>query len=339
MENDQSGDASVEESVSTAPPSFSVQARGFDDAETATKVATLVGKIIRELGRYIRLQSLDGVTVAFDYDQALLDLDRGYESSHRLQATNSHVLGVAMTPSVIRDGELKSHILVRAPVLLPLLDDADQEGIRAAVHVLAHECGHVEVTRQFEQCFPGVILRSQLPLLDTLRWDTIFAVWDEYAVTWISASFGSDQTDGYNQTLLADLKALDDLNNKLIRAYRVHGNVDQILSEVYRNCGNLLKFGGYCLGNLRGKNIPWRERNDLNSVLQGHWFEPIFQQLSDACAELAESYGEWTDMDAFLSISNILDDLVCRAGLHVTAQPGGGAYVEIPFTLKTLPPV
>lgn len=59
MENDPSGVGSVEESVSTAPPSFSVQVRGFDDAETATKVATLVGKIIRELGRYIRLQSLD----------------------------------------------------------------------------------------------------------------------------------------------------------------------------------------------------------------------------------------------------------------------------------------
>lgn len=40
MENDPSGIGSVEESVSTAPPLFSVQARGFDDAETATKVAT-----------------------------------------------------------------------------------------------------------------------------------------------------------------------------------------------------------------------------------------------------------------------------------------------------------
>jgi hypothetical protein len=190
MENDQSSDENIIEPASTAPPSFSVQARGVDDTETATKVATLVGTIVRELGRHIGLQALDGVTVAFDYDQALLDLDRGYESSHQLRATNSHVFGVAMTPSVIRDGELKSHILVRAPILLPLFDDADEEGIRTAIHVLAHECGHVEVTRQFDQCFPGVILRGQLPLLDTLRWNTIFAVWDEYAVTWISAPFG-----------------------------------------------------------------------------------------------------------------------------------------------------
>lgn len=339
MEHDQSSCDDVAEPLSTAPPSFSVQARGFAEAEAATKVATLVGEIIRALGRHIGLQTLDGVTIAFDYDQALLDLDRGYDSSHQLQATKSHVYGVAMTPSVIRDGELKSHILVRAPILLPLLDDADEQGIQTAVHVLAHECGHVEVTQQFDRCFPGVILRRQLPLLDTLRWNTIFAVWDEYAVTWISAPFGADQTDGYNQTFLADLQTLDDRNNELIRAYRTHWNVEQILTEIYRNCGNLLKFCGYCIGNLRGKNIPWPGRNDLTTVMEGHWFEPIFQRLSEACSGLADSYGEWTDMGAFLSISKILDELVCRAGLNVTAQPDGGACVDIPFTPQTIPNV
>ena len=337
MEHDQSSGDDVAEPVSTAPRSFSVQAQGFAETETATKLATLVGEIIRALGRHIRLQTLDGVTIAFDYDQALLDLDRGYQSSHKLQATKSHVYGVAMTPSVIRDGELKSHILVRAPILLPLLDDADEEGIRAAVHVLAHECGHVEVTQLFDRCFPGVILRLQLPLLDNLRWNTIFSVWDEYAVTWISAPFGADQTDAYNKTFLADLQTLDDRNNELIRAFRVHENVAQILAEIYHSCENLLKFCGYCIGNLRGKNVSWRERDDLTSVLQGHWFEPFFKSLSEACDELAKKYGEWTDMDAFLSISNIVDDLVCRAGLKVTSQPEGGAYVDIPFTLQTMP--
>jgi len=325
------------ESTSTAPPSFSIQARGFAEAEIATRLATLVGEIIRALGKHIGLQTLDGVTVAFDYDQALLELDRGYDSSHQLRATKSHVYGVAMTPSVIREGKLKSHILVRAPVLLPLLDDADEEGIRTAIHVLAHECGHVEVTQQFDRCFPNVILQRQLPLLDTLRWDTIFAVWDEYAVTWISAPFGTDPTDGYNQTLLADLQTLDGRNNELIRAYRIHGNVEQVLSEIYRNCGNLLKFGGYCIGNLRGRDAHWRERDDLTSVIVGHWFEPFFQSLSEACSGLADMYGEWTDMDAFLSISSVLDALVCRAGLNVTAQPDGSAYVDIPFTIQTMP--
>jgi len=337
MGRELTGSDDAVEPISTAPPSFSVQARGFGDTETATQLATLVGEIVRTLGRYIELQTLDGVTVAFDYDQALLELDRGYESSHQLQASKSHVIGVAMTPSVIREGELKSHIFVRAPVLLPLLDNADEEGIRTAIHVLAHECGHVEVTKQFDRCFPNVILKRQLTLLDTFRWATIFAVWDEYAVTWISATFGADQTDGYNQTLLADLQTLDDRNNELIRAYRIHGNVDQILAEIYRSCGNLLKFGGYCIGNLRGKEIHWRERDDLTAVLVGHWFEPFFQRLSEVCSGLADSYGKWTDMDTFLSISEILDELVCRAGLNVTLQSDGSAYVDIPFAIQTMP--
>lgn len=339
MESEHLASAEIAEPVSTVPSSCSVQVRGFAEAEaeTATRLATVVGGIIQALGRYIELHTLDGVTLAFDYDQALLELDRGYISSRQLQATKSHVYGVAMTPTVIRDGELKSHILVCAPILMPLLDEANEEGISAAVHLLAHECCHVEVTKKFDQCFPNMLLKRRLSLLDTLRWDTIFAVWDEYAVTWIAADFGADQTDGYNHTLLADLHTLDDRNNELIRAYRIHGDVEQILAEIYSNCRNLLRFCGYCIGNLRGKGIEWRECDDLASVLVGHWFEPYLQSLIDACSGLANSYGEWTDIDDFLSISTVLDNLVSRAGLNVIAQPDGGAYVDIPFTTHTMP--
>lgn len=61
MEHDQSSCDDVAEPLSTAPPSCSVQARGFAEAETATKVATC--EIIRALGRHIGLQTLDGVTI------------------------------------------------------------------------------------------------------------------------------------------------------------------------------------------------------------------------------------------------------------------------------------
>ncbi len=336
MDQPTSGANSLEEMVSTAPTSFNVQARGFADTETATRLATFVGETIRALGKLISLQSLDGVTIAYDYDQALLELDRGYETSHQLKATNSHVLGVAMTPSVIREGQLKSHIFVRAETLLPLLDPNDEAGIRLAVHLLAHECGHVEVTQQFERCFPGVLLRGQMPLLETLRWDTIFGVWDEYAVTWIAANISSDPTASYNQALLTEVGAFDERNNAFIRDYRWHSNVDQILSEIHRSCGNLLKFAGYAIGNLRGKNLSWRDSEDLASVLTGHWFEPFLQALCDACEGVASNYGEWTDMEDFKTISAVLDDLVCRAGLFITEQEDGGAYVHIPFTDETM---
>jgi hypothetical protein len=48
----------------------------------------------------------------YDYAQALASLNRGYEIKHVLTPSDGHAVGIAMTPSVIRDGRLMSHIVV-----------------------------------------------------------------------------------------------------------------------------------------------------------------------------------------------------------------------------------
>ena len=101
----------------TAPPSMPVCVRAFDSVERATDFANLLAEYARELSRWINLERLDGFTVADDYPQALLELDRGYESSNRLTPTDEHAIGVAMTPAVIRDGTIKNHILINAAVI------------------------------------------------------------------------------------------------------------------------------------------------------------------------------------------------------------------------------
>ena len=56
-----------------------VSARGFKDAETATRFAHVLAHVVRVVSRYIDLSRLDGITIAYDYDVALAALDRGYE--------------------------------------------------------------------------------------------------------------------------------------------------------------------------------------------------------------------------------------------------------------------
>ncbi|MGH6754239.1 MAG: hypothetical protein ACREDP_18950 [Bradyrhizobium sp.] len=97
--------------------------RGFDTEEHARAFGNLVATYVRSLSRDIDMSALDGITVAADYAQALLELDRGYETRHKLTPSEGIALGVAMTPAVIRDGKVKSHILFNAGVLLPLEDE------------------------------------------------------------------------------------------------------------------------------------------------------------------------------------------------------------------------
>ncbi|WP_316235302.1 MULTISPECIES: hypothetical protein [unclassified Bradyrhizobium] len=132
----------------TAPENMSISLRCFDTEVYARAFGDLVATYVRTLSRYIDLTALDGITIAFDYPQALLDLDRGYETKHKLTPSEGIVLGVAMTPAVIRDGKIKSHMLFNAGVLLPL-EDEQNEFYEQALHTLAHECAHVEVTERY----------------------------------------------------------------------------------------------------------------------------------------------------------------------------------------------
>ncbi len=65
----------------------------------ARRIGNAVGDWVRGFGHRFDLSRLDGVTVAFDYAQALAELDRGYETTFRLTPSDGHAIGVAMTPT------------------------------------------------------------------------------------------------------------------------------------------------------------------------------------------------------------------------------------------------
>ena len=144
----------------SAPETFGVCVRDWNGEATAQQLVECAGGFTRELSRYIDLSNLDGLTLGGDYSKALAELDRGYESTIVLTPSNDAAIGIAMTPSVIRGGRLKSHIVLNAALAAGLLD-AEHELFRLALHTLAHESAHVEVTAAFEHCFPNVLLRSR----------------------------------------------------------------------------------------------------------------------------------------------------------------------------------
>ena len=126
------------DSAPTCPGGLPFSMRGFETKQRATEFGQLVGAYIHEFSRDFDLSQLDGVTIAYDYVQALLDLDRGYETSHRLTPSDTHVIGIAMTPCVMRGSNLKSHIILDANFLV-LLESTDHDDFGLALHMLAHD--------------------------------------------------------------------------------------------------------------------------------------------------------------------------------------------------------
>ena len=321
----------------TAPDKFCVSVKGLKDGEQATLLGQTVGACVNELSLHIDLSGLDGVTIAVDYRQAVLDLDRGYESSLPLTPTEDVVVGVAMTPTVMRDGNVKSHIVLNAAIVLNLLDPS-HEGFRLALHLLAHECAHVEVTRKFDSAFPGILLQHHhTDIHETLRWKAILACWDEYAATWISAGIGRDPTADYEDTFLEMLENVRARANDLIRAYRIHSDVNQVLGTVYGTYSDFLKLTAYHLGNMVGQGLTLDDLPRTRAALERNWFSPYFDRLGELCGSLAANYGQWPDQRQFEAIGDLADELLAEGGLILSRPADGSLYVDIPFTPETMP--
>lgn len=283
------------------------------------------------------MSGLDAVTVAGNYPLALSSLDRGYEARSALTASSEFAQGVAMTPAVLRNGQIKNHIVLNAAFLVPLEDEAHDDWARA-VHTLAHECAHVEVTKVFDSSFPNTLLKPVAgDMWDALRWQIIEACWDEYAASWLAAPFGRDPTDDYEQTLLDILAGTEAKANAAIIAYRIHGDHARIAQEVYGAYGNLMKFASYQLGNLTGRGRKLSELPRTQCALSTHWFAPYCMQLEAALDAVKVDYGRWVDKGTFEKIGDIADQLVRDRGLSMRRMVGGFVYVDVPFTAATMP--
>lgn len=314
----------------TASENLCVTARGFSTEGDARELGTAVCEYVILMSRHFDLSRLDGVTVAYDYAQALASLDRGYKTNHVLTPSDSHAVGVAMTPSVIRDGTLKSHIVFSAPIVAPIAKP-DPESFMLPLHVIAHECAHVEVTKKFDEAFPNTLLRQRYSdSREAFRWQVILACWEEYAATRLSANFGEDPTAGYEETFVKYLTEAHSKASAHIRAYRLHGNLDQVYSQVYGVLGDLLKFAAYALGNSDGHRVEMTDRTALTAAIAGHWFEPYCRRLHDACRAIAAQYGRWQDKTSFEVIGDIADEVVAFCGIKHRYLRDGTLCLDIP---------
>jgi hypothetical protein len=321
----------------TVPP-YSMSLTGWDE-ETCRRLGDTLGAIVHALSRYIDLERLAGITVAADYPAALVELDRGYETRHVLTPTTELGVGVAMTPAVMREGVVKSNIVFNAALLWPLLEGHEHELWKQTLYLVAHECAHVEVTKTFDQAFPGLLLQHRFgDIEESFRWQVIQACWDEYAACRISAPYGADDTlTGLEETFVLALETTQDKANGHIREYRLHHDVERVWGEVVGTYGELMKFGSYLLGHLHGREAAMDAVPKAREALQGHWFAPYFERLNEALKTLWSKYANWTDRTEFEPIGNILSEIVAEGGLLVTPQSEGGYYIDIPFTAETMP--
>ncbi|MDH4993163.1 hypothetical protein QEZ48_20310 [Aquamicrobium lusatiense] len=124
-------------------PDFQITFRDCADQETAERIAPIVNGIVKGMAEFLPLERLDGFTFANDYAAALAELDRGFGATSALTATQEDFgVGVAMSPTIMRNGIIKTRVVMGAWFAHALIGDSDEDR-SLAVHTIAHELGHV----------------------------------------------------------------------------------------------------------------------------------------------------------------------------------------------------
>jgi len=347
-------DMSVEEFMqkpTTLPTDLIITMTNFAEEQDAHKCANVVRGYLELFGRWMDLSRLDRMYISFNYPETLASIDLGTSSDTILKPTNDEVAtGVAMAPSVLREDGWKSVIVMNATYARSLsyeLDGSDGvteeqlDAFRAeTLHILAHECGHVhDHTVQWRSLPPETHSKMWTRMEHRIK-EPARACWSEYIAEYFGASFATKDTLGnYESSFCQRLEIAWPAITASIRQYRMHGNIDQVISEVGLQIRNVITYAAYLLGYLANKKESL-EHGALNAAQASKDYPELgvfTERLRVGLDDLHDRYPDFTSLDVFTPLSEIVHDMYKRAGLTFTEKEDGMLRVDIPYRVDTLP--
>jgi hypothetical protein len=317
----------------TLPSGLNYAMRAFAKEEDARQLAYRIAPALHYISRYIDLQLLDGITVAYDYADALNELDRCVENLRPLTPSDGEVVGVAMSPAVLRDGKAKTHIVLGASYMEGFFEDEPGEAFDFSLSVLAHECAHVEVHKYREAAFPGSLFHQSFDDWETATMHHIAEIcWEEYAACRLSAMFGKDAGKSYAANVIETSRNARERARKEIVAYRTHADLHHLVGEAGAAIQMPLKCVAYLLGHMDAFGEEWDAYQDARAALENNAYAEYVDDLQTAVRGMWEKRGAWTSWGAFDATRDVVRRLYESSGLFFR-----GDRLDVPFTLDTMP--
>jgi len=321
----------------TVPESFQVQVCGFEDNERAERMGYIVGQTVAALSRNIDLSRLAGISIVTDFDAALRELDRGFETSRPLCRTKDNVAeGVAMTPMVRRDGINKWYLMLNAPYFIPLEEVVDKPGVKSdalavALHTLVHECAHVQISAHFDEKFPGRFNAPWRTDEEVILLQPVLAAWDEYAANCLAGPYCTEYLQGCSEdTFVGYLSVARENCQAGINRFYQHQNWLELFEDAGRAIFEPVRGLAYLLGDMEGASVDWGAFPAARKALDA---DPLYKRLAEPIhselRKLWESWYEWDSFAVFAPLMEIAHTLYCEMGIHLHRCPDGRVIVNI----------
>jgi hypothetical protein len=315
---------------------------GFASEEEARKVGDIVFSFLHQFGKFLDLERLDAVTIAFDYDDALSQVKQGFVRETTLTKTQDEfAVGVAMTPVVMRDGKPYIHMVINAALVCCLKDHLDSPEAKLAIHSLAHEAAHVHDLVQQDRAFPGFYGTVITDYREATLLNMAHGWWEEYIASRLSAGFGDipERMSYFETTFCSALESARKRGNAAIIAYRTHKGVEQLVSELVAIYGKALEYGAYLLGHSDGLGLTIEEAASKAHTLvqETGYFQPIFERFTAEVRKMHEKYGHWRSLKVYDGLKEVAEALLNAAGIAFRKLPNGKYWVSVPCTAETIP--
>jgi hypothetical protein len=124
-----------------------------------------------------------------------------------------------------------------------------------------------------------------------------------------------------------------------IRLYRMHGNVDRVLSEVSIQVRHVAVYAGYLFGYVAKMDLSLTDAapqaaTEINTHPE---FGAVVKELREGLMKLLDIYPKFADLDVFNPLSDLIGDLYKRAGFAFRENPDGTLHLDIPHRPDTMP--
>lgn len=318
---------------STTPVGLNFRVIGFDNMEAATQLGQAVAEAVALFGSFIDLTTIDGITVGFNYDDALASVDQGMAGLPPLDRTNTDELtGVAKACRVVRDGVVKTHLVFGAEQLVPLiagdaLTPADRE---FSIGLIAHECGHVEVNAMNEQFVPDARLGATIAEYDrAIMFPAAVVFWDEYAVCRLSAPFARGQNTLHADSMAAVTPGARGRSDAHIRAHRLHQNHLRTLGETATELVTPLKTVSYLLGGMDAEGAGWEDFAAVRRIIDAAGYGELVDDLHRALRRMWDTRDQWSEDDDILApVVEIIRETLASGGVSLFKEPDGSWHAH-----------
>jgi hypothetical protein len=305
---------------------------GFATEEAASVAGKRVGEVIEEVVQELEISiaGLDGVTIAHDYDSALAQLDRGYKSERILTRTDDKAAGgVAMTPCVLRDGKVMSHMVLSTGII-PLIDNP-VDGV-SGKYIIAHELSHAHEHYFRDKVLPNTLLQQRISDADEIvLFEAADACWGEYAACYFSAPIHPHQAKLYEMTLVYVVREATERIVQAKRQWMADRDIGKMWQQIASMAGNLLKYASYLLGHAVGLNKSVEEIAPEGwQLLQlNSWLLPAIEKLDEVLSSMLNTFEQWKGLDVFEPLKQIMRGLLADCGFTMSVTENGSLYIWV----------